>query len=186
MNYNEIIKPYIIDFDKLEVGQTLWSVIDGKARVNEFDSDAYPIKVGMFYFTKDGKKHENDKYPTLFTANPFENMQRGEPLEAETTEERDIRCGKVSAKFDKKGTKTLINRLEKRGYNVIPDEVEREVWVRVNDMDNWKKRKLLAIIKGYPICEDINHPDNINAWGEWKEIEEPSYDQLLKFWNENK
>ena len=76
MNYQEIIKPYLIDFDKLEVGQTLWSVIDGKARVNEFDSDAYPIKVGMFYFTKDGKKHENDKYPTLFTANPFENLQR--------------------------------------------------------------------------------------------------------------
>jgi hypothetical protein len=78
MHYNEIIKPYLIDFDKLEVGQTLWSVIDGKVGVNDFDSDAYPIKAGMFYFTKDGKKHENDKYPTLFTANPFENLQRVE------------------------------------------------------------------------------------------------------------
>ena len=184
MNYNEIIKPFLIDFDKLEVGQKLWSVMhQNHVKIN------HKYKGGVYIKLEEGDTRfydKNDKslYHLFFTSNPFENLQRVEPLEAETTEERDIRCGKVSAKFDKKGTETLINRLEKRGYKVIKNEVEREIYVKYRDGEKWSKRKLLAVVKGFAICEfDNNH---LGCWKHWKEIEEPSYDQLLKFWDENK
>ena len=77
MNYNEIIKPYIIDFDKLEVGQTLWSVFDGEIKILSIkEENQLPIKCFGNDYHKDGKLYENDKYPTLFTSNPFENLQR--------------------------------------------------------------------------------------------------------------
>ena len=102
MNYNEIIKPFLIDFDKLEVGQKLWSVFDGEIKILSIkEENQLPIKCFGNDYHKDGKLYENDKYPTLFTSNPFENLQRVEPLystvrenrtvQTETTEERDIR-----------------------------------------------------------------------------------------------
>ena len=78
MNYQEIIKPYLIDFEKLEVGQTLWSVIDGEIKVKIIDLDDIETPIGLedkSWYYKDGRGMQSDKYPTIFTSNPFENLQ---------------------------------------------------------------------------------------------------------------
>ena len=95
MNYNEIIKPYLIDFDKLEVGDTLWSVTDGEVTIIELDKDDehLPICVNeQDWYGKKGFGYHEDKYPTLFTSNPFENLQRVEPLEMKCDEACEYHC----------------------------------------------------------------------------------------------
>ena len=82
MNYNEIIKPYLIDFDKLEVGQTLWSVIDDEVTIFDLDKTDSEIAICIedyVWYDKNGNYHKEDKYPILFTANPFENLQVIDP-----------------------------------------------------------------------------------------------------------
>ena len=97
----------VTHFPKLEVGQKLFSIID-KRMVKITFKNCTKLKIEYPRTTEiEFGKGNQDLYLLYFTANPFENLQRVEPLEAETTEERDIRCGKISAKFDKKGTETI-------------------------------------------------------------------------------
>ena len=80
MTYNEIIKPFLLEFDKLEVGQTLWSVKKGDEKILKIDkSDEYCIYTNLCTYDKNGNYHKEDKYPILFTANPFENLQVIDP-----------------------------------------------------------------------------------------------------------
>ena len=77
MNYNEIIKPFLIDFDKLEVGQKIWSVEFGTVEIsitreiNNVQKIAVIIKEGHSFV---GNFHNH----LFFTSNPFENLQRVE------------------------------------------------------------------------------------------------------------
>ena len=99
MNYNEIIKPYLIDFDKLEVGQTIWSVQYGKVKID---------LIAITYFRVSQPNGNKINIPfsiynenLFFTSNPFENLQRVEPLE--------MKCD----------VKNAIELLEKEGYTVL-------------------------------------------------------------------
>ena len=74
MNYQEIIKPYLIDFDKLEVGQTIWSVQYGKVKID---------LIARTYFRVSQPNGNKINIPfsiynenLFFTSNPFENLQR--------------------------------------------------------------------------------------------------------------
>ena len=80
MEYSKIIEPYLIDFDKLKVSQTLWSVKNGDEKILKIDNfDEYSIYTNLCTYDKKGNYHKDDKYPTLFTFNPFANLQRVEP-----------------------------------------------------------------------------------------------------------
>lgn len=70
MTYEEIIAPYLIDFDKLKVGDVLWSARDGEVKVTSMTKDFIEVSTDISFFG-DGKYHNHDKYPTLFTSNPF-------------------------------------------------------------------------------------------------------------------
>lgn len=100
MNYNEIIKPYLIDFDKLEVGQTLWSVEFGNVEVKIATKMKGTEKI-VAKITERRSFVGNFNNHLFFNANPFENLQRVEPLE--------MKCD----------VKNAIELLEKEGYTVL-------------------------------------------------------------------
>lgn len=82
MEYSKIIEPYLIDFDKLEVWQTLWSVTSGEVEIQSLNN-WINLTNGFKYYRSGINSPLRDKYPTLFTSNPFENLQLVEPLEFE-------------------------------------------------------------------------------------------------------
>ena len=100
MNYNEIIKPYLIDFDKLEVGQTIWSVEFGNVEVKIATKMKGTEKI-VAKITERRSFVGNFNNHLFFTSNPFENLQRGELLE--------MKCD----------VKNAIELLEKEGYTVL-------------------------------------------------------------------
>ena len=75
MNYQEIIKPYLIDFDKLEVGQTIWSVEFGNVEVKIATKMKGTEKI-VAKITERRSFVGNFNNHLFFTANPFENLQR--------------------------------------------------------------------------------------------------------------
>lgn len=100
MNYNEIIKPYLIDFDKLEVGQTIWSVEFGNVEVKIATKMKGTEKI-VAKITEMRSFVGNFNNHLFFTSNPFENLQRVDPLE--------VKCD----------VKNAIELLEKEGYTVL-------------------------------------------------------------------
>jgi hypothetical protein len=68
---------YLIKFDELQVGQTLWSAMYGDVTIIELNERrAYPIIVkdrdeSITGFTKDGKNIELHDLPTLFLSCPY-------------------------------------------------------------------------------------------------------------------
>ena len=100
MNYNEIIKPYLIDFDKLEVGQTIWSVEFGNVEVKIATKMKGTEKI-VAKITERRSFVGNFNNHLFFTSNPFENLQRVDPLE--------VKCD----------VKNAIELLEKEGYTVL-------------------------------------------------------------------
>ena len=75
MNYNEIIKPYLIDFDKLEEGDKIWSVEFGAVEVSIAENIKGTAKIAVII--KEGHSFVGNFHNHLFfTSNPFENLQR--------------------------------------------------------------------------------------------------------------
>ena len=72
-----IPKHLLIDFDKLKVGQTLWT-IQGVGTISCFrpENEKYVIRVmhenGSCDYTKDGKVFDDDILPSAFLSNPFD------------------------------------------------------------------------------------------------------------------
>lgn len=75
MDYKEFIKPYLIDFDKLEVGQTIWSVEFGNVEV-KIATEMKGTKKIVAKITEGRSFVGNFHNHLFFTANPFENLQR--------------------------------------------------------------------------------------------------------------
>lgn len=68
------------DLSNIKVGDKVFSTIDGWGIVKSIGEDIYyPIKAGFEncynVFTLDGKINDTDKYPALFTYNPFEKIE---------------------------------------------------------------------------------------------------------------
>lgn len=62
----------------LKVGDEVWTIQEGLTKVTDCNpSEEYPIRVGRFFYTIDGKYALNHKHPSLFLENPFE--QKIEP-----------------------------------------------------------------------------------------------------------
>ena len=91
MNYNEIIKPYLIDFDKLEVGQTIWSVEFGNVEVKIATKIKGTEKI-VAKVTEGRSFVGNFNNHLFFISNPFENLQRVEPLEMKCDEACEYHC----------------------------------------------------------------------------------------------
>ena len=66
-----------IEFEKLKVGQTVWTVADGYCDIQSLDAGClYPIKAGTYTYTKEGLYSYASKHPSLFLSNPFESDER--------------------------------------------------------------------------------------------------------------
>ena len=70
-------KDYLIDFDKLKVGDKLWSTNLGEVIITHLDlNNEMPIDVKNIYngrfdsYTKEGTLYVDDKIPTLFKEKP--------------------------------------------------------------------------------------------------------------------
>jgi len=59
------------DFSTAKVGDKVWTIADGDSAINSLDpKDKLCIKVGEYWYTKDGKIGELDKMQSLFWSNP--------------------------------------------------------------------------------------------------------------------
>ena len=117
MNYQEIIKPYLIDFDKLEVGQTIWSVQYGKVKID---------LIARTYFRVSQPNGNKINIPfsiynenLFFISNPFENLQRVEPLGMEYDEACEYHCTQGGQTPKECDVENAIELLEKEGYIVL-------------------------------------------------------------------
>jgi hypothetical protein len=77
----ELPKEYYIDFDTLKVGEKVWHILKGEIKITElhYDKREYPIGLsdGKNY-CKDGKDYSKDKFPVLYSKNPFELLNNQE------------------------------------------------------------------------------------------------------------
>lgn len=72
------IEKYIIDYSKLKVGDKLWSIQLGDCKVvsiKPVETSTFPVICGMrdktISYTDDGKLGRAEAFPSLFTSNPF-------------------------------------------------------------------------------------------------------------------
>lgn len=82
---NDILKPYLINFDKLKVDDKLFSMRSGEVTITRIDTnkDNYPIYVEDKFgntetYMIDGRVYLDDIFPILFTYNPLENLEKSE------------------------------------------------------------------------------------------------------------
>ena len=69
----EILK--LADLSNVKVGDTIWTIPNGEIGViGVILEDDYPIKIGRTTYQLDGKNYSDDKYPSAFIRNPFENI----------------------------------------------------------------------------------------------------------------
>jgi len=74
----EILKPILIDFDSLKVGDTLWCIPNGDCVVEKLtNGTAFPIECKcnlkrIEAYTNEGRYYQTDANPSLFKCNPFE------------------------------------------------------------------------------------------------------------------
>lgn len=74
----EILKPILIDFDSLKVGDKLWSIELGECVVKKLTkSITFPIECAASLkkieaYSNDGIYYQTNTHPSLFKCNPFE------------------------------------------------------------------------------------------------------------------
>lgn len=83
----KIAEKFLIKFDELKVGQTVWSAFNGYSEIKSLNYNKdYPINLkDTTNYTKDGKHYEGNKHSTLFLSCPYE--QEVEPTESKTESE---------------------------------------------------------------------------------------------------
>lgn len=70
------MKKYLIDFETLKVGDSVWSIQEGDAVVIKIDNNSnYPINIGCRNYTKKGFNFDDHAHPSLFKSNPFEYLK---------------------------------------------------------------------------------------------------------------
>jgi len=65
---NNIMKS---DLSKVKVGDSIWTIQEGYGRITGIDNSIFPIKVGCYSYTLDGKYFQDAKHPSAFLTNPF-------------------------------------------------------------------------------------------------------------------
>ena len=60
------------DLSSVKVGDKIWTIQEGWTEVENITGSIYPIKVGKYSYTLDGKKQLGYKHPSAFLINPFE------------------------------------------------------------------------------------------------------------------
>lgn len=67
------MKKYLIDFENLKLGDSVWSIQAGDTKVIKIDNKAnYPISTGVYSYNVKGFNYNEHKSPSLFKSNPFE------------------------------------------------------------------------------------------------------------------
>ncbi len=111
------LEKFLIDFYTLKVGDKVWSIQEGDTEIKSFDSDdnSFPINTSNDAYTKKGCWGEDDKFPSLFKSNPFENISEYPKLmevasiESFSDAQKRIVFGKNDKGFITIGAKDNIN-----------------------------------------------------------------------------
>jgi hypothetical protein len=84
----EILK--LADLSNVKVGDTIWALPYGEAKVKHIHQtlNSYVIETSHNTYTLDGKYYVEQKYPSAFTKNPFENTGFQERWMMVSTNER--------------------------------------------------------------------------------------------------
>lgn len=121
------LEKYLIDFDTLKVGDKVWTIQEGDTEVINFDYNTiYPIRTtNNELYKKDGSFQTNDKFPSLFKSNPFENISEyPKVMEVSTSEsfsdvQKRIVFGKNDKGFITINRKDNINSIKDNDYVCI-------------------------------------------------------------------
>jgi hypothetical protein len=144
----EILK--LADLSNVKVGDTIWTIKEGIVEIIKIDADEhYPIRTNTGSYTLCGKRFNNDKHPSAFLSNPFENVGFQERWLMVSNDEKSWNRRKVF--------------MQKNGNHIAWCSVETDEEVsKETDTTTWKYAKEIEEPKELTLEERIERLEKLN------------------------